>query len=496
VVPLRTAPRGTLSEAGAALARHQADRTARLFLGADFSCARCHDHPALPLRSAEHPSWVSLFSHHHSLLPAADGSLALSSVPTVSAKRLAQRERELALLTELESKLAADHRDFSITAAAEFLPQTAEYVRSAWAWYRQPRGTVEEFCSERGLLAAPFRRWLALLGLSEPSQSASSPPWWKVWAEARASGEQRNIAEAARQIERLHVADESSPFFDLSPEAAKWLTLDQQTQLSRLEKKIAASHQKLTGDEPVHAATEGPAPGAAAAAVPPRLPAMLVGAPSNDLTPPTSGRLALWTWLDGPGRPLLARLFTHRLWVACGQPPLITQELDWWRSEPPGEATRLDTLAAALETRDGSLTSLQRQILLSASAGHPLTLSEEERRDAVLFISGQLDPRQLGPPSAPADSRRLSLYRTWTEPRKPSPLLGVFLQTQAEAAVQLAIEQAGPSPASQIHWLTRRLLQRPPSDQERLELGDTPDRAALTAFCLTLFQSDEFRVLR
>jgi Protein of unknown function (DUF1549) len=490
------APRGTLADATAALARHQADRTARVFLGADFSCARCHDHPALPLSRDEYTSWVSIFSHHHSLVAAPDGSPVPTEVPTVSANRLAQRTRELAALAELESKLAADHREFSLNAAGEFLPQTAEYVRSAWTWHRQPQPSLEEFCAERGLQPGPLQRWLSALGLTEPSHPASSKPWWKQWTDARASGDQNRIAEAAREIEKVHVADESSPFFDLSPDALKWLTLDQQTQISRLEKKVDSARQKLTSDHPVHAIVAGPVPDGPAPTASPRLPPLIIGNRPHELVPPTSGRLALSAWLDAAGRPLVTRLFVHRLWIASGQPPLVTNELDWWRPDPPAAADRLEALASILTAGDGSLASVQKQILLAAPTGDPLTLSEEECRDAVLFVSGQLDPRQFGPPSTSPDSRRRSLYRVWTEPRKPSPLLRSFLESQANALVQLASDSAGVAPATQSLWLTRRLLARPPSAQERGELTDSSDRAAVIAFGLTLLQSDEFRILR
>ena len=464
--------------------------------------------PTFPVRAAttirrsrsavdEYTSWVSIFSHHHSLVAAPDGSPAPTEVPTVSANRLAQRTRELAALAELESKLAADHREFSLNAAGEFLPQTAEYVRSAWTWHRQPQPSLEEFCAERGLQPGPLARWLSALGLAEPSHPASSKPWWNQWADARASDKENRIAEAAREIEKVHVADESSPFFDLSADALKWLTLDQQTQLSRLENKSRPGAPEAHQRSPGSRHHRWPRPGRPA-------PTALTPSPSHcsSAAPLRTGSSDL-----GPARPLhLARCRRS----AARHPPLRPPPLDRLRppaarhqrtrlvaTGPAGRAGRLDALATILTAGDGSLASVPES--KSSSPPRQAIRSRSRKRNAATPCSlSRVNSTHASSAHPRPPPTRAAAASTASGPSraKPSPLLGSFLESQANALVQLAIDSAGPSPATQSLWLTRRLLARPPSAQERLELTDSPDRAGLIAFCLTLFQSDEFRVLR
>lgn len=127
-----------------------------------------------------------------------------------------------------------------------------------------------------------------------------------------------------------------------------------------------------------------------------------------------SGRLELAEWLTSADNPLTARVIANRLWQYHFGRGLVGTENDFGtRGEAPTNPELLDWLARRLQENGWSLKSLHRLIMSSATYQQSSAfdqqaaeidpesrmlwrfprrrLSAEEIRDALLFISGDLD---------------------------------------------------------------------------------------------------------
>ncbi len=128
-----------------------------------------------------------------------------------------------------------------------------------------------------------------------------------------------------------------------------------------------------------------------------------------------SGRLELAEWLTSADNPLTARVIANRLWQYHFGRGLVGTENDFGtRGEAPSNPDLLDWLAKRLQENGWSLKSMHRLIMSSATYQQSNAfdqhaaeidpearllwrfprrrLSAEEIRDALLFISGDLDP--------------------------------------------------------------------------------------------------------
>jgi hypothetical protein len=490
-----TPPSSDFEELVVGWSGRQAERTARVFFALDLSCARCHDHPALPLPSEEAAGMVAVFAHSHAFVRGEDGRPTVHRAAVgASVNREKQRAATAAVAAE-EAKLETKRREFALSAAAEFLPQTAEYVRAAWAWRSTPERPLAAFAAQRGLLEEPLRRWATALGLQgEPPTSSLSSPWWAEWVAAREKGTPDSVAAAARRIQETHQADAESPFFSTSPSMDAFFTLDEQTQVARLASRVDALRGKVPADPLVPSLAEGPAPGMEAPTLAPTLPSLLTGsAQPTPIQPPGAGRRALATWLEDEGAPFFARLVALRLAEGLGA-PLLSEPVDLllWSQERPEGAEAVDEVAAMVQT--GGWAAAAKRILLRQARQEsrpPLSLGASEWRDAVLFVAEELDPRPGGAPDSSPESARRSLYREWAP--LPSAPTQQFLDAQSAALAALTRRKAGSDPAVQLTYLAHRLFQRSPTASERTTLQ--PHAQDLPAICATLLQSEEFRVL-
>ncbi len=135
----------------------------------------------------------------------------------------------------------------------------------------------------------------------------------------------------------------------------------------------------------------------------------------------TSGRLELARAVADRDNPLTARVLVNRVWLEHFGQPLVATPSDFGlRSEPPSHPALLDYLAWQFMEHGWSIKWLHRQIVLSAayaqmSHDRPecLRVDPENRwlwrmnrrrldfettRDALLAVSGRLDPALGGPP--------------------------------------------------------------------------------------------------
>jgi hypothetical protein len=133
-----------------------------------------------------------------------------------------------------------------------------------------------------------------------------------------------------------------------------------------------------------------------------------------------SGRLELAQAIASPTNPLTARVLVNRVWLHHFGNGLVRTPSDFGlRSERPTYPAVLDYLAARFVAEGWSIKKLHKLIMLSSvyqqSSAAPPELAKadpenrllahmdrhrldfEALRDALLFVSGQLDPKQGGP---------------------------------------------------------------------------------------------------
>ena len=139
-----------------------------------------------------------------------------------------------------------------------------------------------------------------------------------------------------------------------------------------------------------------------------------------------SGRLAVANWLTRDSNPLLARVMVNRIWQLHFGRGLVGTENDFGtRGETPTHPELLDWLAARFMDGGWSVKNLHRLIMHSATYQQSSDferigvtkdpesrllwrfqrrrLSAEEIRDAMLFISGDLDLKMGGPHPFPKE---------------------------------------------------------------------------------------------
>ncbi len=233
-----------------------------------------------------------------------------------------------------------------------------------------------------------------------------------------------------------------------------------------------------------------------------------------------SGRLELARAIADPKNPLTARVLVNRLWAWHLGKGLVDTPSDFGlRSDPPTHPELLDHLASSFVAEGWSIKALHRRIMLSNTYRqssvprpeaqaidpenrlvwrfNPQRLDFESMRDAILAVSGALDPTLGGrpvtitePPFSPRrtvygfiDRQNLDgLYRTFdfavpdaTSPRRfvttvPQQALFLmnspFLHEQARRLAAEARPDDSSDPSQGIRRLYRRVLLRSPEPEE------------------------------
>jgi len=149
-----------------------------------------------------------------------------------------------------------------------------------------------------------------------------------------------------------------------------------------------------------------------------------------------SGRLELARAITNPSNPLTSRVIVNRVWLHHFGAGLVRSPDNFGAlGERPSHPELLDWLASRFVERGWSLKQLHREIMLSATYQlsserdeamaaadgdnrwlwrmNPRRLEVEALRDAMLFVSGELDP-MIGGPSVDdiLSSNRRTLYAT------------------------------------------------------------------------------------
>jgi Protein of unknown function (DUF1553)/Protein of unknown function (DUF1549) len=154
--------------------------------------------------------------------------------------------------------------------------------------------------------------------------------------------------------------------------------------------------------------------------VPRRFPVILAGTNQPTLPEKQSGRLELAQWLASKDHPLTARVIVNRVWRWHFGQGIVRSVDNFGRlGEKPSHPELLDWLALKFIEDGWSIKKLHRTILQSSTYRqsstldpkaaevdpenkllwrcNPRRLQSEEIRDALLFVSGQLDRTMGGP---------------------------------------------------------------------------------------------------
>ncbi|MBI1900428.1 MAG: DUF1553 domain-containing protein [Planctomycetia bacterium] len=282
--------------------------------------------------------------------------------------------------------------------------------------------------------------------------------------------------------------------------------------------------------------------------------------------PEAERRKALAEWIASPDNPLTPRVIVNRLWGYHFGAGLVRTPSDLgFQGGLPSHAELLDWLAAQLvRPKDGpawSLKRIQKLIVMSATyrqssrlAPQAAAVDAENRlvwrrpsqrleaetfRDAVLFVSGELDPRLGGPgyrdfsvssagnnetytvfDAVGGEFNRRSLYRTWLR-TGTSPLLDVldcpdpsvatprrsvtttplqalallnnkFMEQSAKKFAERLKREAGDDAAAQVRRAYLLAFSRPAAEDE-VQFGTKfIAEHGLAEFCLVLFNASEF----
>jgi hypothetical protein len=162
-----------------------------------------------------------------------------------------------------------------------------------------------------------------------------------------------------------------------------------------------------------------------AGVVPPQFPAVLIAANQALLVPPAEARtswrrLSLARWLTSPANPLTARVAVNRIWQGHFGEGLVRTENDFGvMGASPSHPELLDWLAHSFQEGGWRTKDLHRLIVLSNTYAQASTRREDAQRvdpdnqllarfpyrrleaepvrDAVLAVSGRLNPQMDGP---------------------------------------------------------------------------------------------------
>jgi hypothetical protein len=491
------------------------DVTGEAILGLSFGCARCHDHKFDPILQKDYYRLQAFFAP---LLPRDDLPLATAEQQASAASRQAAWEATTAEIRREIAALEQSHRErAALGAFAKFQPEIQAVLK---------KPTPER---------TPLEVQLAALALRQVDLERDREPVLKGKEQAR-----RN--ELGRRLKEFDAL------------------------------KPAALPEVMTATDvgPVAPATEIPGNRRAGAIEPGFLsaldpaPARVDPLPAPRAARSTGRRLALARWICRADHPLTTRVIVNRVWQQHFGKGLVATSSDFGRlGEAPSHPELLDWLARRFVADGWRLKPLHRLIVTSAAYRQTAERTEsevetarridpenrllwkrevrrldaEEIRDALLAVSGELEPTVGGPPVDTGQPRRAIETKVIRNSR--DPLLDVFdapdgysssgrritttTATQAlllinggwalDRARKLAgrlerssvINSSDPRDA-RIALAFRLVYGRPPSAEERAEaaafLDDqshrirTPaghhDQEALVDFCHALVNSNEF----
>jgi hypothetical protein len=487
------------------------DVTGEVFLGLGVGCARCHDHKFDPFLQKD---YFALRAFFEGMLPSAEVVCATPQARAEYERRLAAWEQKTAKVRgEIEALVSAEHGRIEKDMISKFPADIQSMMRKSSA--------------ARG----PLEQQLATLAYRQIQYEYDH-------IDARLKGDAKTrLKQLQKELAQFDaVRPEPLPSF----QAAREVGLEAAP--TRIPKKVNQSP------------------------IVPAFPSVFDAAPPA-ITPPESAastgrRTALAQWLTRPDHPLTTRVIVNRIWQYHFGRGLVSTTNDFGHlGETPSHPELLDWLAHRFVQDGWSFKKLHRLILTSRtyqqSATAPasaLTLKKdpenrlwwrmdtrrldaEQIRDALLAISGKLDPK-AGGASADVKEPRRSIYlkvmrnsheallevfdlpesfvsagrrNVTTTPTQALLLLNSpAMQQHARAQAERLTREAGMKDATRVEFAFRLAFGRPPTATERGDAlaylraqsgrvspgesaeGGDPRRAALIDFCQVLLNANEF----
>jgi hypothetical protein len=381
--------------------------TAATFVGLTLRCARCHDHKFEPFSQKDYARWQAIFAP---LRRPQNGRTDLD-------REIGPHEQVAAyhaLIKELDAKKASIEDQIRLLA-----------------WQVCQRAIAD------GRLAAPSSEPQAATGQPDKADGAKMAPDLPADAfsalatepNKRNDKQKKLVASQTAKIEKLaqELADDG--------QRSEWNA--RQSDLTDTKGRYPAAlpkgyiwYEDGPTCEPSRVFRRGDprTPGDEVAA---GFPAVLVDHPPPAAAPTsrsTGRRLQLARWLTSPDHPLTARVIVNRLWQHHFGEGIVATENDFGvMGVAPSNQELLDWLATDLIAGGWKLKRMHRMMVLSrtyqmSSAPNsaaesvdpdgkllwrfrPRRLEAETVRDAILSVSGQLNPTGRGPSVFPKISR-------------------------------------------------------------------------------------------
>ncbi len=381
-----------------------------VFLGLTIGCARCHDHKFDAIPTTDYYRLQAFF--------------AASELADLSIAGKAQTQAYAAAEKAIAAKTAPLKKELSTLEAPYRQALKAKKLTMLTSEERAVNNTPEK---ER----TPVQKKLAK-GL----ETSLRITWEEVAAAVAANPVDHQRRERLKR--EIHEIERTLP----RPPPHAMALVDKKS-------KASDTHVLRRGDYKM----QGPK-------VAPRPPGVVLASQSADKFTPaaivpsgdkTGRRAALAKWLAGPDNPLTARVIVNRLWQHHFGRGIVATPSDFGvRGEPPTHPELLDWLASELVAHDWRLKPLHRLLVTSATyrlsnkANPKLAAEDPENtlfgranrrrldaegvRDAMLAVSGELNPKMGGPGVfAPLEKEVEDLIFTeaevvelWPEDRDPT----------------------------------------------------------------------------
>jgi hypothetical protein len=377
------------------------DVTGEVFLGLSIGCARCHDHKFDPILQKDYYRLQAFFTP---LLPRDDLTLARPRQwAEYEAKRAAWEKAAADILRQIDA-IERPLRDKGTASATTKFPDDIKAILA--------KTETERSMLERQLGALAFRQITHEHELVPSLLKGATKARWD---------------ELQKSLKRHDALRPEAPAIvltatDLGPVAPPTLIPG-----ARKPEPIEPGYLTVLAPGPARIEPAPAAPGS------------------------TGRRLALARWLSRPDNPLSTRVIVNRVWQYHLGRGLVGTSSDFGRmGEAPSHAELLDWLANEFVAGGSHLKALHRLILTSAAyrqsavrnpsdlaVGQRLDpenrllwkrtvqrLDAEEIRDAMLAVSGEIDPA-IGGPSVPTARPRRTID-TRVMRNTSDPLLNAF----------------------------------------------------------------------
>jgi hypothetical protein len=377
------------------------DVTGEVFLGLSIGCARCHDHKFDPILQKDYYRLQAFFTP---LLPRDDLPMARSREwLEYQSRRVVWEKAAAGIIRQLDA-IARPYRDKGTASAIAKFPDEIKAILATPEAQR-----------------TPIERQIATLAYRQVTYEHEQVP---------------AILKGPVKDHWAALQDELRRFDALKPIEPGWV-------LAATDVGPTAPPTVIPGDrkqQPIE-------PGFLTALDP--APARVEPAPSAPRS--TGRRLALARWLSRPDNPLSTRVIVNRIWQYHFGRGLVGTSGDFGRlGEPPSHPELLDWLAGEFVVRGWRWKPIHRMILMSATYRQSARRSQselaaaqrvdpedrllwkqvvhrldaEEIRDAMLAVSGELDPALGGPGVEVSRPRRTIETRALRNAR--DPLLDAF----------------------------------------------------------------------